>query len=314
MERNYTKGQLFWTAFFAAVIVASTFLLFSYTSFRKGNHEQDELYRKIITQKYSVYSFPVPDSVDFCGERVPLERDDCFERLDRELLVNTYFHSNTFLCLKRSARWYGIISQILAEEGIPDDFKYLCTIESSLANAVSPSGAAGFWQFLPETAKTYGLEVNDFVDERYDTEKATRAACAFLKEARAQFGSWAMAAASYNMGRNGLAKACSNQQESEYWYLSLNEETSRYLFRILAVKEIFQHPESYGYVMRQEDVYAPWQYSVYETSEPIANLADFAKQKQCKYRDLKYLNPWLRANELPNKTGKTYKIKLLKSE
>jgi len=310
MDRHYSKRQLFLTSIGSAGVVALAFLLFSYTILRKKNPEHDEKYRKLITQKYSVYNFPIPDSLDFCGERVPLERDDCYERMDRELLVNTYFHSNTFLCLKRAARWYGIISQILAEEGVPDDFKYLCTIESSLTNAVSPSGAAGFWQFLPETAKAYGLEVNDFVDERFDTEKSTRAACAFLKEARNQFGSWAMAAASYNMGRNGLAKTSANQQETEYWYLSLNEETSRYLFRILAVKELFQKPEAYGYVLRQEDMYEPWHYTLYETKESIANLADFAKQMNCKYRDLKYLNPWLRANELPNKMGKAYKIKL----
>lgn len=294
----------------ACLIVAVLFLAVGYTLRHKYSHEENEAYRKHIAEKYSVFNFPTPDSLTFCGESVPLNRDDCMERLDREMLVNTYYHSNTFLCMKRAARWFGLICDILAQEGVPDDFKYLCIIESSLSNAVSPSGAAGYWQFLPETAKNYGLEVNEFVDQRYDVEKATRAACSFLKESYQQFGSWTMAGASYNMGRNGLAKATKTQQEKSYWLMSLNEETSRYIFRILAMKEIFAKPEKYGYMMRADDGYRPLEYRTVIIDSSITDLGSFCKSVNCSYRDLKYFNPWLRSNELPNKQRKTYAIKL----
>jgi hypothetical protein len=301
---------MFVVSMLSALLVGVLVVIVGYTYKKKRDKEEDDLYRQKITEKYSVFNFPVPVSATFCGEDVPLDRDDCYERLDRELMVNTFYHSNTFLCLKRSARFFPIIERILKEEGVPDDLKYLCVIESNLSNVVSPAGAAGYWQFLSATATSYGLEVNENVDERYDIEKSTRAACKFLKECYQQFGKWSMAAAAYNMGRNGLAKVAQTQNETEYWHLSLNEETSRYVFRILAVKEIFSRPESYGYVLRPEDVYSQITSSVVVLNKPILDLAQFCKEHNCKYRDLKFLNPWLRSNQLPNKTGKNYSIQL----
>lgn len=306
----YTFRQLFLVSITASLLFGSLIAAVGYTIQRKRNHEDNEAYRRRIVDKYSVFSFPLPLSVSFCDEAVPLDRDDCYERFDRELMVNVYYHSNTFLCLKRSARWFSLIEAILREEGVPDDFKFLCVIESNLSNVVSPAGAAGFWQFLPATAASYGLEVNDHVDERFDVEKSTRAACKFLKDSFGQFGSWTMAAASYNMGKAGLSNASKLQNETEFWYLSLNEETSRYIFRILAAKEIFSNPESYGYVMRPEDVYAPYEVSTLEVDTSIPDLSLFCSEHQCRYRDLKMLNPWLRSNQLPNKAGKKYRVKL----
>jgi len=312
-ENRYNSRQLFVASMLSALLVAAVIIIVGYTYERKRSKEEDDLYRQKITETYSVFNFPVPVSASFCGETVPLDRDDCYERFDRELMVNTYYHSNTFLCLKRSARFFLIIENILKEEGVPDDVKFLCVIESNLSNVVSPAGAAGYWQFLAATATGYGLEVNEHVDERYDIEKSTRAACRFLKECYQQFGSWTMAAAAYNMGRGGLSKVSQTQNESEYWHLSLNEETSRYVFRILAVKEIFSRPESYGYVLRPEDVYSKIEVSTVTVNKPIADLSTFCNEQNCRYRDLKFLNPWLKSNQLPNKTGKNYSIQIPKN-
>ena len=205
-------------------------------------------------ESYKVYALRLPESIDFAGEKTPLDAPDIQERLDKELLVNTYWQSNMMLLLKRANKYFPLIEEILEEEGIPSDFKYLAVIESGLENVRSPKGAKGFWQLMPATAKEYGLEVNTNVDERYHIEKATRVACKYIKKAKNRFGSWSLAAASYNRGIYGTNRLLDRQLVDSYYDLLLNSETGRYVFRILAVKEIMTNPERYGFVFISEDL------------------------------------------------------------
>jgi membrane-bound lytic murein transglycosylase D len=276
----------------------------------KPSKEDNEAYLEHVNDKYRIYSLPLPESANFCGELAPLDQWDVAEKMDRELLVNTYWHSNTLLSVKRSYRWFPVIEPILKEEGVPDDFKYLSLIESGFVNAVSPSGAVGFWQFLPETGKQYGLEINDEVDERYHVEKSTRAACRFFKEAYAKFGTWSMVAASYNMGMGGVQKQIGRQNGNDYYQLLLNEETARYVFRILAMKEIVNNADRYGFVIRPADLYEPIPVTTISISTEVKDFAEFATQNGINYKTLKLHNPWLRQNYLTNKNAKTYEIKL----
>lgn len=250
----------------------------------------------------------VPDSLSLAGEIVPLDHHDIRERYEFEMLVTVYKHAATILGFKRSKRWFPIIESILQSEGVPDDFKYICVIESNLANAVSPSNAVGFWQFLEGTGKQYGLEINDDVDERYDVEKSTRAACKYLKEAYKKFGSWTLAAASYNMGMIGLQKQMDEQQEFSYYDLKLNQETARYVFRMAATKELFSNPEKYGYKFTIEQLYDTPNVNYIEVNTSIPDLVEFAKSNGTTYKMLKELNPWLRSKQLRNPNSKTYRI------
>ena len=244
-------------------------------------------------ESYKVYALRLPESIDFAGEKTPLDAPDIQERLDKELLVNTYWQSNMMLLLKRANKYFPLIEEILEEEGIPSDFKYLAVIESGLENVRSPKGAKGFWQLMPATAKEYGLEVNTNVDERYHIEKATRVACKYLKKAKNRFGSWTLAAASYNRGMYGTNRLLDRQLVDSYYDLLLNSETGRYVFRILAVKEIMTNPERYGFVFNSEDLYNPIPVKKIGLDTAIANLAEFAKEKQINYKILKIHNPWL---------------------
>ena len=244
-------------------------------------------------ESYKVYALRLPESIDFAGEKTPLDAPDIQERLDKELLVNTYWQSNMMLLLKRANKYFPLIEEILEEEGIPSDFKYLAVIESGLENVRSPKGAKGFWQLMPATAKEYGLEVNTNVDERYHIEKATRVACKYLKKAKNRFGSWTLAAASYNRGMYGTNRLLDRQLVDSYYDLLLNSETGRYVFRILAVKEIMTNPERYGFVFNSEDLYNPIPVKKIGLDTAIANLAEFAKEKEINYKILKIHNPWL---------------------
>lgn len=261
---------------------------------------------------YKVYAIDLPENLDFAGERVPIEDPDVYERLDREFLVNTYWQSNGLLLLKRANKYFPIIEPILKRNNIPDDFKYLALIESGLTNAVSPSGASGFWQFMKAAAQEYGLEVTDQVDERYHIEKATQAACDYFKKAKRSTGSWTMAAAAYNDGIAGMNKQTSFQQTNNYYDLWLNTETSRYVFRILAVKEIMKHPKKYGFIFEKKHLYNELPTYNVMIDSTIENLTDFAKTYNITYKDLKIYNPWLRDRKLDNKEGKTYYIKIPK--
>lgn len=254
---------------------------------------------------------PSVKEFEFCGEKVPIHIADVQERLDRELTINRNLHASTELVIKRANRYFPIIEPILEKHGIPDDFKYLAVIESKLENAVSPSGARGVWQFMTETAKEYGMEVNNFVDERYHLEKSTEAACKYLLDAKQKFGSWTLAAAAYNGGMSGIAKQIERQKIiPNYYDLLLTEETSRYIFRILALKEIMQNPEKYGYSIPADELYKPIPTKTIEVNTEITNLADFATEQGINYKILKIHNPWLRDISLKNSSGKIYKIEI----
>jgi len=286
------------------------FLVLQLLGFSPEKEAGDAEYLQYMSENYKVFSPVAPDEMSFAGEEVPLALTDVKERLDRELLVNTYWHSNTFLILKRANRWFPVIEPILEENGVPEDFKYLALVESGLTNAVSPSGATGFWQFLDKTGKQFGLEVTENVDQRYHVEKATQAACNYLNEAYRKFGSWALVAASYNMGIGGVEKQLNRQNVASYWDLMLNEETSRYVFRILAVKEIASDPERYGFHMRASDLYEPYDIKEIEVDSTIADLAAWASANGTNYKSLKILNPWLRQTSLEVAPGSSYTLLL----
>ena len=252
----------------------------------------------------------IPEQMSLAGEEVPMGDFGVIESLDREFIVNTYRHSGTILYLKRASRWFPVIEPILEAEGVPDDMKYLCVIESGMSQVVSPAGASGFWQFMKKTAPEYGLEVSSTVDERYHVEKATKAACEYLKESYEMFGSWSLAAASYNMGRNGVSKRLEEQGVENYWDLHLNSETARYVYRILAVKELMTNPEMFGFKLKPSDLYKPYSVRKVEVSSSIADLSEFALSNGSNYHELKTLNPWMRKKNLDVSEGQTYTIYL----
>ncbi len=249
---------------------------------------------------------------DFAGEPLPMDNFDVRERLDRELTVNSYWHSSTVLQIKRAARYFPVIEPILADQGVPDDLKFLAVAESGLEHAVSPAGARGIWQFMERTGKSYDLEINDEVDERYHIEKSTLAFCIHIKKLKERFGSWTLAAAAYNMGEAGLAKEMERQSMTSYYDLNLSDETMRYVFRVVAAKEIVTEPRKFGFYLEPEEGYNPLHrdYMEIEVDTPIHRLGEFALAQGTTYRMLKIYNPWLRTSSLSNPNGKTYTIKL----
>ena len=255
---------------------------------------------------------PLPKEMDLFGEKILIDNFDMQERLDKELIVNTYFHSSTVQILKRSNRYFPQIEAILAEEKLPDDMKYLCVIESALSQATSPAGARGFWQFMPEAGAEYNLEISDDVDERLHIEKSTRAACAYLKNARRNFKTWMLAAASYNCGIGGLKSSLAEQKTNSFFDLYLNGETSRYIFRIMALKLMMENPKGYGYDPDKLELYSPIETRKIEVTKSISDLTAWAKMNGSNLRILKVLNPWLISNKLTVK-GKTYTIELPKN-
>ena len=239
-----------------------------------------------------------------------MDIDDIKERLDREMLVNAYWQSQTLLFIKRANKFFPVIEPILKENGVPDDFKYLALTESGLMNVVSPAGATGYWQILKTTGKELGLEINSEVDERYHLEKSTEAFCKYMNQAKNKFGNWTLAAASYNMGMAGLNRQITKQKVNNYYDLLLNEETGRYVFRILAVKEIMNSPTNYGFYFRPQDLYKEEKIRTIEVSEPIEDFADFAFENGINYKILKVFNPWLRQGYLKNVSRKTYELRI----
>lgn len=276
-------------------------------------------YNKLATSAFVDYNEPVtyrvqalniPTEIQFAGESMQLTETDLIERMDKELLVNTYWQSNTILMLKRAHKYFPQIEKILAEEGVPDDFKYLALIESGLENVTSPAGAKGFWQIMRATGKEFGLEVNANVDERYNIDLATRMACKYLKKAREKLGSWTLAAASYNRGIKGIESTMKKQQADNYYDLLLGAETKRYMFRIFAVKEIIESPERYGFDIKEAQKYSPLRYTTVAVDTAITNIARFSKQMGVNYKIMKIYNPWLLQNHLNNKSRKLYHIAL----
>ena len=271
----------------------------------------DNLEKKIIND-YNVYALNVPDNLNFAGEAMPLNDPDILERMDRELLVNTYWQSNALLMFKRANKYFPVIESILKKHGVPDDFKYLAVIESGLTNAVSPAGARGVWQIMKETGRENGLEINTNVDERYNLEKATEVACKYLLEAKEQFGSWTLAAASYNAGKAGVARRLTEQNATDYYDLLLNEETGRYMFRIVALKEILNNPDKYGFNFRHKDLYKTIPTYKVAVDTAVTDFVKFSEQFGINYKILKLHNPWLREPHLNNKSRKEYFIDIPK--
>lgn len=252
----------------------------------------------------------VPDSFVFAGETIRFDRPDLYERMDRELLTFTYMHTSSTLMLKRSTRLFAIVEPILKEQGIPDDLKYLMVIESNLdPQALSPAGAAGLWQFMASTAREYGLEVNANVDERYNAEKATVAACRYLKSSYQRFGSWMSVAASYNAGPGAIVDRMESQKSDDALDMWLPAETSRYMFRMMAAKMLFEHPEDFGFDVPLAERYPSVEIKKTVTvTDPIPDLAVFANTHGVSFAALKRANPWLRAYSLNNSSHRTYKI------
>ena len=294
-----------------SVLIISTFLINATQSdsdnFKNKTNLNDP---KNTSELYEIKALKTPSYLDFAGERVPLEITDVKERMDRELLVNTYWQSNGLLLFKRANKYFPVIEPILKEHGIPNDFKYLAVIESGLQNVTSPAGAKGIWQIMKETARENGLEVNDNVDERYHLEKATVVACDYLNKAKERFGTWTLAAAAYNAGNAGIADKLETQMVTDYYDLLVGDETSRYVPRIVAVKEILTHPKKYGFLFDQDDLYNHEPANLIEVDTAITNIALFAKRFNLNYKELKRHNPWLRENNLNNKSRKQYYIKI----
>ncbi|MEI6436203.1 MAG: lytic transglycosylase domain-containing protein [Bacteroidota bacterium] len=266
----------------------------------------DDIYTSLFSRNTKVFSPPIPAVADFAGENVPLNLYYVNEALDREIMASAFMHSSSILMFKRANRWFPVIEPILKKNGIPDDFKFLAVAESNLNNVVSPAKAEGYWQFLKATGIQYGLEINENVDERYNIEKATQAACGYFKASYKKFGNWTLVAASYNRGSDGLEHAVENQKVSNYYDLYLNDETSRYVFRIIAIKEVYNNPVRYGFYLRQQDFYPQIPVKTVTVDSSIPSLPAFAKKLAINYRILRELNPWIRNYSLPGKQGKTY--------
>lgn len=253
----------------------------------------------------------LPESISLAGEELPMDNFDARERFDREFLSMCFWHSKMIAIIKISNRYFPIIEPILKEHGIPDDFKYLAVTESSLINATSPAGAKGIWQFMPATGKEYGLVINSEIDERYHLEKATKAACQYLKKAYGKFDSWLLAAASYNMGGPRLKTRIEDQHSNKYFDLYLNQETSRYVPRIMAAKVVMSDPKKYGFNIQEKDLYPAYpKCKIVTVDGAISSWSDFAKEHKITYRELKVFNPWIIDTKLTNKSKHRFDVKV----
>jgi len=307
---NNLKLPLFLVSGIGIGLLISNLFIFSDT-IKQASKEQKTLPRDV--RPYTVFQPYIPDTLTFCGEVVPLENFDVYEALDFELIANTYRHSSTIIYIKRANRYFPQIERLLKQFNIPDDMKYLCVAESGLANVVSPSGAAGFWQFMKATAIERNMVVDKNIDERNNDKKSLIAATEYLHEAYSAFGNWTLAAASYNMGMGGLKRDMDFQRVDTYWDLALNQETARYIYRILALKLIMSNPELYGFDLQEEDMYD--EIETYEVSvdSSITNLVQFAFDRGTNYKMLKYFNPWIIGNSLPNPSKKQYFLTIPKA-
>ncbi len=308
--------------FFLRALMVASLLIFSFLLLNLAKPQNNVIQKtnliekdtsivtKNVSDSYEVKAVKLPSYIEFAGEKVPLSKADVRERLDRELLVNTYWQSNGLLLMKRANKFFPLIEPLLKEYNLPDDFKYLCVAESALIQVPSYKGAAGYWHFMPKTGKEYGLEVNKNVDERYNLKLSTKVAAEYLKRAKAKFGSWTLATAAYNAGNGRISQRLREQKVSSYYDLLLNPETGRYVFRILALKEIMSNPKKYGFIYDQEDLYTYPEVREIIIDSPIEDLADFAKKYNTTYKELKIVNPWLRETNLNNSTKKEYRIKI----
>ncbi len=273
-----------------------------------GNSMQQDAFSAVISPE-------IPTSVNLCGSKINLDRNDMYERFDRELTSLMYSHGSTLLTLKRANKYFPVIAPILKANGVPADLIYLACAESSLnPRAYSPAKAAGLWQFLASTAKQYGLEVNDEIDERYNIEKATAAACRYLKKGLEKYGDWPTVMASYNAGMARISGELDKQIADNSFDLFLNDETSRYVFRIMALKAILENPSAYGYQINPDQLYRSTDCRTVNVTGPVEDWAAWANKQGISYAQLKEENPWIRARSLTNKSGKTYKVKVPKKD
>jgi len=296
-------------ALYISIASLVTFLIVAFL----GKEEKTEVVYKPEMAGHNSFknakTIPLPERMDLAGEEVPLEIDDVKERLDKELHINSYWHNNTIFLFKRANRWFPMIEPILEKNGVPDDFKYLALIESGLENVRSYAGAAGFWQILKSTGREYGLEINRDVDERYHPVLSTEAACKYLKRSYEKFGNWTLVAASYNRGMRGMQNALDNQKVDNYYDLMLNDETSRYVFRILAIKQIFENPENSGLEIVKEELYDPYVYR-YDTVRSSTEWVEYAKKQGTSYKTLRIYNPWIQDDDIRVGRNEKYVVSL----
>ena len=285
-------------------------LLFITFLFINGINKSDTDPKTSTYKTYKIKALKLPLNLNLAGERVPLEIPDVKERMDRELLVNTYWQSNGLLLIKRANKYFPILEPLLRKYDLPDDFKYLALAESAFIDETSSVGAAGMWHFMRTTGKEFGLEINKNVDERYNIEKSTKVAAEYLKKSRKRFGSWTLAAAAYNAGNYGISKRIKEQNVNNYYDALLPDETERYVFRIIALKEVISNPRKYGFVFENEDLYTLPKTRTIQVDTAISNITNFAKKYGLNYKEFKILNPWLRENKLNNKSRKLYHIKI----
>lgn len=305
-NRTFPSWKNLILAFFIICIIVVSINIFFFD--RKANSTKKELDYEDLNRR--ILRISLPRDLNFSGEMVPQNDFGVRESIDREFIDNSYWRSNAIMLFKRANRWFPIIEPILKKYGVPDDFKYLAVAESNLTNALSPQGAAGFWQIIKPTAKSLGLEVNETVDERYHVQKSTEAACKYILKAFDRFNNWTLAAASYNMGMGGLELQLQKQQVNSYYDLLLNEETSRYIFRIIAIKNIHKNPKHYGFELNQKDLYPYIPTVKFEVTKDIPNLALFATSKGYSFKILKIFNPWIRKSFLKTDSKKKYILHL----
>jgi hypothetical protein len=309
MKNSKSKFYYF---FLGIVVTAGSSILLVILFFTDNTTNANSNPNEDFPQGYRIISPEIPNYLEFAGEKIPTENFEVYERIEREFLSNTYWHSATILAIKRANRWFPVIEPILKQNNMPDDFKYLCVAESNLENVISPAGATGFWQFMKPAGEKYGLEINSQVDERYDVEKSTEAACKYLQDSYDMFASWIVSAASYNMGQDGVQLQRERQKTTNYFNMVLNSETSRFIARIVSLKYILQNPEKYGFDIKDEEKYKPLEYYEVRLDSSVADFADYAKSLNVNYFILKMYNPWLRDNSLSNKNKTAYTVKLPK--
>ncbi len=313
MKKNNTTTSIYIKVLTVSTSIIAIFIVLNLFIYSVEPNVTPKKLLPTFENSYSIFSLDIPHDLTFAEEFVPVDKHWVKESLDRELLINTYWQSQTVLFIKRSNRYFPIIEPILKEQGVPDDFKYLAVIESSLMpRSVSPAGAAGIWQFMPATGREYGLEINSEVDERYHIEKATIAACKYFKKSYAAYNDWTLVAASYNAGKRGISNQLDRQKATSYYDLLLGEETGRYVYRILAIKEILSNPQDYGFYVDEKDKYHVVPTQTLTIDSAISNMADFAAKYSISYKELKDLNPWLRDVSLTNRYKKAYEISIPK--
>jgi hypothetical protein len=294
----------------ALVLISAIIITISVAMGFKGSGTSSKVPQKTVDSIYSIRSYKMPDKVTFAGEEMPLDNFDTRESLEREILISAYRHSSTLLIIKRANRYLPVIEKILKENNIPDDFKYLVAAESEYSNMISPAGATGFWQIMPETGREEGMEINTVVDERYDVGKSTLFACDYFHKSYEKYGNWTLAAASYNGGRAGLDEQIEIQDQHNYYDLLLNEETARYIFRAVAYKLVITDPVAYGFNIGKEDLYPEMKYYEVKVDTAVSSFSAFAAKFNTNYKMLKFLNPWLRKPYLTVKSNKVYNIKI----